>query len=462
MGRTIEHVVVLMLENRSFDHLLGTLPNVHGITYAVPNPRRDGKTFVSAYPSTDPALAPSPQHDLKGVLEQLSNGNTGFVRDYEGTDGVNDSNVANPMAYYGGTDLTSPVAALQTLATQYRVSDQYFCSLPAETWPNRFFVHAATSGGHVRNDKRLYHMPTIFDHLDAPDVRLTWKVYCDFIPQVACFERLGLEWVRTRGASGSRFASLEQFDRDCQSGELPSYSFIEPNYLIPGGDDDHPPHDLFKGDALIREVHAAVHGSPKWPTTVLIVTFDEHGGFYDHVSPPAAPPPGLVNTDDQVDPDGREFDFKSLGPRVPFVLVADGLEPGEPLRPPDGGFFDHTSILATVERLWGLPALSDRDQAASDFLDVLGAEPMRIDRLAQVDLEARAEDLLEAERTRSRGRLDLIRPSWPAWGIVGDVAGNRARHETTDLASSLSWMAFRLVIQAVAVKLRGRLRLRTQ
>ena len=162
------------------------------------------------------------------------------------------------------------------------------------------------------------------------------------------------------------------FARDAASGGLPAYSFIEPRYFadrllnkIPN--DEHPPHNVAYGEGLIAAVYNAVRGGPGWPQTLLVITFDEHGGCFDHVAPPRATPPGGPT------PDG--FAFDRFGVRVPAVIVSPYVRPGAVIRPPEPTPFDHTSIIATLRKLFGFAGLTARDAAAPDLLAALGATP---------------------------------------------------------------------------------------
>lgn len=393
----IEHVVVLMLENRSFDQVLGSLPAsstdkaIDGVSPGISNKSGNG-VDIPLHEITDPSVSPSPNHSYESVWAQIACGQmSGFVTDYERVTGVGIGSEAatQVMGYYVPTAETpGPAGYIQYLASEYAVSDRWFCSLPAETWPNRLFAHAATSGCHFANDIVLYDMETIYDRLDAastlPVAGRRWAIYCDFVPQLACVERFGLKWLTTRHQRNSRFRSLQQFEDDCKQGSLPTYAFIEPRYfgpkhILPKADDGHPPHDLGEADRLVKRTYLALRQSPAWEKTLLLITFDEHGGFYDHVAPPSAPAPealgGRSFTPLASAVPNPPFDFTMLGPRVPFVMVSSRALGGIRIRPNEGRYFDHTSILATVERLFGLPPLTTRDRDADDLLHWISATP---------------------------------------------------------------------------------------
>ena len=379
----IEHVVVLMLENRSFDSMLGWLrpgdPNFRGLTGQESNPDPGGLAVpVWNQPGSDQETmcipAPDPgeffAQDMNAQLFGAGKPPTGvptmdgFVINYLGQAGVAAAN-ANAVMHYFTPD---QVPVISTLANSFGVSDCWHASAPCQTWPNRFFVHTATAGGYVNNmpPHFPYQMKSVFELLDA--AQKTWHVYFHDIPQSATLANV---W--ESGAQNFRLFEAE-FVADAMAGNLPNYSFIEPRYFtnvlfnhMPN--DQHPPHNVQYGEQLIATVYNAVRNGPGWRNTLLIVTYDEHGGSYDHVPPPAAPPPGGPT------PDG--FAFDRYGVRVPAVIVSPRIKAGTVVRPPDDctNPFDHTSIIATLRALWGLGGpLTGRDAAAPDLLQVLACD----------------------------------------------------------------------------------------
>ncbi len=270
------------------------------------------------------------------------------------------------------------VPVISTLAREFAVCDCWHAAAPCQTWPNRFFVHTATANGHENNAPSHfpYLMPTIFDRLS--EAGQDWKIYFHDAPQALTLTRL---WEHIDG-----FRLYDEFREDAANGTLPAYSFIEPRYFpdLSLPNDEHPPHVVTLGEQLIADIYNALRSGPGWAKTLLIVTYDEHGGCYDHVAPPAAIPPGPVAT--------TPFAFDRYGVRVPAVLVSPYIAPGTVLRAPAGGPpFDHTSIIATLRRRFALGApLSLRDQAAPDLAGVLtlatpdNAGPPRIEALPYV------------------------------------------------------------------------------
>jgi phospholipase C len=413
----IKHVFVLVLENRSFDHMLGLVVGA-GIDAQTGSPTTvDGPTDQTnvyngaTYPvrADAPFVLPvDPPHeyadvqlqltstaivDKSGIYPPLTLG--GYVESYAGEAAADQSaeGLADPgvvMACYTPQQL--PV--LGTLAREFAVCDRWFSSMPGPTWPNRFFLHAATSGGLDRSPTGMeivrsqfggYHFEngSIFEALDRAG--LQWRVYCgDPLPQVSALSVMTLDTMRTH------YRRFDDFRSDLQESDFAaSYVFIEPNYGVlerPLGDfqcgnSQHPKDDVTRGEALVKQTYEAIRQSPHWESSLLVVTYDEHGGFYDHVPPPAAVPPG-----DVTDPanNGNGFTFEVLGTRVPAVVISAWVPDlrtdqrgGRSGNLVDHTEYDHTSLLSTVERLFGLPSLTARDDAANDFLHLLSARQPR-------------------------------------------------------------------------------------
>ncbi len=378
----IRHVVVLMLENRSFDSMLGRLypagGGFDGLTGQESNVwhRPDGAPQTIAV-WTDPALRaqslcipdPDPGELFSDIHTQIhgldpAGGPTmgGFVDDYMRQPPTTPA--FDPRAVmHGFTPDQLPV--LSTLARAFGVSDRWHAAAPCQTWPNRFFAHCATAAGYINNDPPHfpYEMETVFNRL--ADAGAEWRIYFHDIPQTATLWRL---WGSVLRGRFRRFT--DDFARDAAAGTLPAYSFIEPRYFTDAlagtlPNDAHPPHNIAEAEALVARVYNAVRSGPGWPRTLLVITFDEHGGCYDHVVPPPATAPGGPT------PDG--FDFGYFGVRVPAVIISPHVRPGSIIRPPGLTPFDHTSLIATLRRLFAFAPLTPRDAAAPDLLDALGA-----------------------------------------------------------------------------------------
>ncbi len=410
----IRHVFVLVLENRSFDHLLGaSTGTVDDDGRIVPGVGVDGPTDQAnvhggaTFPvrAGAPFVMPAdPPHEFCDVLLQLTStaidGNPGDDRcAYSGeyppiTLGGFVDNYANQASLENNADALADLGAvmscltaeqvpvLSTLAREFAMCDQWFSSMPGPTWPNRFFLHAATSGGLDRSPTGLetarsqfagyqFQNGSIFEALDRRG--LGWRVYHgDPFPQVAALSVMDLKTMQ------SHFRGVDELREDLADEDgAPAYVFIEPNYVLLEpplfdfrcGNSQHPTDDVARGEALVRQVYEAVRQSPHWESSLLVITYDEHGGFYDHVVPPEAVPPGDVT--DPVN-NGHGFRFDRLGVRVPAVVVSPWVPAVV-----DHTRYDHSSLLSTVERLYGLPPLTARDAQANDFLHLLSAQSPR-------------------------------------------------------------------------------------
>ncbi|MCU1682177.1 MAG: Phosphoesterase family [Amycolatopsis sp.] len=394
----VEHVVVMMLENRSMDHMLGYLyqdtgnvsPRGHafeGLTGQENCQGVDGKP-VSVFPITtetadayfmpgaDPGegyaatnnqLYGSKKAPAAGAVASM----TGFVTDYAVAIKANHTKgwyvvpgTTPDMIMGCYTPQTLPV--LSALARGFAVCDHWFCSVPTMTMPNRAFACAGTSQGHLDDKTKSFTVPSIFDKLSAHGV--PWKIYGDTASPLT-----RLDFPDTSAAPLSHIGRFANFKADAAAGILPAYAFLEPSWSSTGNS-QHPNYNVALGEQLLLDVYRAVKDGPKWAATLLIITYDEHGGCYDHVPPPW----GAVGPDDTVGESG--FDFARFGPRVPTVLVSPLIEAGTVFRVPDGTTpLDHTSILATVERRWSVPALTRRDAVAPDVGAALTLTTARTD-----------------------------------------------------------------------------------
>jgi len=366
----IEHVVVLMLENRSFDHMLGDLgiAGVERPSRGTANPLRPddpaGPEYETQWIAGDEDVSVDPGHGYLDVMRQLTATdslevpaggltNKGFVWSYAGrlhAEGASISRAGEIMH----CSHTTRVPVLSTLAREFAVCTRWFCSLPSETWPNRLFAHAAQSDNLVHNVARRYDIRSIFDALR--DAGVSWAVYAGDIPQSAAFIRRGDFFLRP-------FHPLADFFSDVARGTLPHYSFLEPAHFGPWADNQHPTQPVWRGERLIKRVYEALAANHEiWHRMLFIVTYDEHGGYYDHVAPPAADPPHEGDRDPV-----HGFGFNLLGPRVPAVVVSPLVRRGA-----DATVRDHASIVKTVREAFGIAApLTDRDAAAASVLDLL-------------------------------------------------------------------------------------------
>ena len=397
---SVEHIIVLMLENRSFDHMLGFLyadagnaaPSgqpFDGLTGAEANPDSPGQpvtvfkiepTTANAYfmPGADPGegyMATNSQSfgTIHGpATPGAPPAMQGFVKDFAYTLGWQSrepSWTILPGTTAGdimGCFSPEALPVLSALARGYAVCDRWFSSAPTETMPNRAFALAATSQGHLDDKTRTFTSPSIFGLLGKNGA--TWGIYGyhDEPLTKSTFTDIA-------AASGGTIGKFPDFTAAAAAGTLPSFSFLEPSWESTGNS-QHPAYDVALGEQLIHDVYEALRSGPGWPNTLLVITYDEHGGCYDHVPPPygATPPDATVGE--------FGFDFTRFGVRVPTVLVSPLIAPGTVYRAPEGGApLDHTSTLKTVEQRWGLPALTARDAAAPGFGDVLTLAAARTD-----------------------------------------------------------------------------------
>jgi phospholipase C len=384
----IEHFVVLMLENRSFDHLLGSLkaqnPAIVGARdneFTNPtDPAAPASPTVSVGPVSSFAMPFDPGHEFIDVQIQLYGRAQTAAR--EPAPRVDPAPMSG-FVYSAELAAQSPARAalvMQTfppgklsvitaLATEFAVFNYWHSSLPGPTWPNRFFAHAATSGGLSDSPKDAdilagYTFPagTIYQRL--AEAQKTWRIYHDGLPHTAGIDSLRSEFLNV---FTKNFREMDRFESDLRSGDLPDFVFIEPRYdtghEFVGGNSMHPKNDARKGEALIKSVYEAIRSSRFWGETMFIVAFDEHGGFFDHVSPPAAiPPGGDARYANPVD----HFNFDRLGVRVPAIVVSAYTNKGTVIGDSPLDYYDHTSILATVEKRFGLQPMTNRDKAAWD------------------------------------------------------------------------------------------------
>jgi phospholipase C len=335
----IDHIVVLMLENRSFDHMLGYLKlegglPVDGLDASMSNTHA-GKTYrVHHLKSTKLTKEQDPGHGGTDVKEQVSNGNGGFVSNYA-KHNPGDPNPGTVMGYYNGTDL--PV--YDHLAREYAVCDKWFCSVPGATWPNRLYAACGRAASSKDNKRQpLYAVPSFVRHLDR--ARVSWRWYAhEYVATLRLTDdryRFSLSARNFRYFDRRTAALGRSFLEHAAEGNLASVSWIDPNFVDfdllgpAGSNDDHPPSDVKAGQKLVLALYTALASSPKWSKTLLVVTYDEHGGFFDHVSPPAA-------KDDSAA-------FRSYGPRVPALVVS----PWIPRRKISHELYDHTSIIKTI------------------------------------------------------------------------------------------------------------------
>ena len=357
----IEHVVVLMMENRSFDHLLGWLPGANG--------RQAGLRFEdpAGVKHKTFALAPTigfqgcnnldPDHSWEGGRIQVNGGKMdGWLKAQ--------SDIFS-IGYYERKDRPF----FSELAMNFTTLDRYHCSILAETFPNRFFQHSAqTPVLHNGEVTVAQTVPTIWDNLAAAG--LSGKYYFSDIPFVAVWGNKYLPIAHT----------FPEFLIDAAAGTLPAVSFLDPRFVDEGqgtSGDDHPHGDIRAGDAFMSQAFHAVANGPGWAKTVFVVTYDEWGGFFDHVRPPLSV---AANDVDPPDDDGNVL----LGVRVPTIVASPWTRSGHEHDHEHGHeprihshLFDHTSVLKLIEWRWNLPNLTARDAADSNITNLVHALDFR-------------------------------------------------------------------------------------
>jgi phospholipase C len=382
-----DHIVVVMMENHSFDNLLGAIMNsgqgaADGLQFdsggvaTNSNPDATGAA-VTAFPFPSTAQGKNVSQNWNATHKQVNGGQMdGFVTSV---------GAPQPMGYYPPEVL--PFA--YSLANTFTLANRWFSSVPCPTYPNRRFLLAGTAYGNITTSIDTLTDPpppngTIFDRLDAQGI--SWRNYFSDVPMTAVIPSI-IEGYPTN------LAPISDFFDDCKNDKLPSVSFVDPAVgalstivaaldsvpllktlldtlgVKPAGQatTEEDPQSMYYGEKWAHGVVEAVLQSPAWPRTLLIYTYDEHGGYYDHVPPPAAIPPdsippALAATDA---PGGYDI----YGPRVPAVVVSPYAKPNSVT----DVVHDHTSVLATIEAKWNLPALTARDANATtvmDFLDV--------------------------------------------------------------------------------------------
>jgi phospholipase C len=399
----IQNVFVLMLENHSFDHLLG-FSGITGIDAETGNATivngltgNESNTYLGVpYGVGRPAgfsMPIDPGHEFTDTLLQLTGSgqaydpalgyptinNSGFVNDYVTSLSPDEGKASGDFGEIMKCFSQGQLPVLNALCRAFAVCDQWHSSMPGPTWPNRFFVHAASSGGldHSPTTAEIlawqtlggvnFENGTLFDQLRA-GFDDGYRLYrgnnflSDDFPNVAAL----------KGISSLDVHPFNNFASDVNApGYDALYTFIEPSYgdvlnnTYKGGTSQHPLDDAAGGEQLIKETYEAIRNSPLWPKSLLIVTWDEHGGFYDHVAPPAAVPPG----DRTIQPgmNAYGFDFKQYGVRVPAVIVSPLIPRGII----DHRLYDHSSVSRTLQDLFSLKPMTARDKNANSLLPLL-------------------------------------------------------------------------------------------
>lgn len=347
-------VVVLMMENRSFDHMLGWMEGVDGKQAGLSYEDSQGTAYETRpmAPDWQGCELQDPFHTWQAMAAHYNNGaNDGFLS----TQPLNDY---FPIGYYVEGDL--PI--LEALAKEYTLFDSYFSSMLGPTWPNRLYQLCATTdldytGFFPETDAdRPVHLETaIFDRLKEAD--LTGGYYYFGEPMTGLFASKKYDSISYK---------IDQFWDDAKEGTLPNVTFVDPDYTYHSefngtSNDYHPYGSVRVAESFVAKVHDALKDSPQWDRMVFVLNFDESGGFYDHVPPPA------VEDDTQLTGDGPFPDLKRLGFRVPAIAMG----PYAPKKIDNGGPYEHSSVLKMIEWRWGLEPMSVRDAKAHNLAEAL-------------------------------------------------------------------------------------------
>jgi len=451
----IQNVFVLMLENHSFDNMLA-FSGIKGIDAATTSDSNsyNGTTYNVQSPAIDP-MPTDPGHEFTDTVVQLAGqgktyppggpypaiNNSGFAANYavtttEGPAPV-PADIGDIMKCF---QTQSQMVGMYQLASQFVVCDHWFSSLPGPTWPNRYFLHGASSNGldHSPSKEELFEWETfdgfrypkgsIFDAMQAAGI--SYRLFHDttgpiegWIPQVSGIHNIDIWDVHEISTFQSEVGSTTTL--------YPyQYTFIEPSYgdiangSYEGGSSQHPMDGVSNGDALIAKVYETIRNSPIWERSVLIVTYDEHGGFYDHVAPKPAPAP-----DDGSSSKYNEsgFLFNQYGVRVPGIVVSPYGTAGV-----DDTLYDHASVLATIEWLFGLAHLTDRDKKANRIKGIEKASPARTDapKTLNVPAPGPVQSRLSPEERAAR-ELEPVPDRSTLMGFLGALLKSDTKIETT-------------------------------
>jgi phospholipase C len=378
-----DHIVVVMMENHSFDNLLGALslsgqPNAHGLHFdragAARNTNPGPSGPVTSFPFLSTEQGSNVTQTWNATHEQIDGGAMdGFVRSVDSE---------QPMGYWTQDEL--PFA--YSFASSFTLANHWFCSAPCQTYPNRRFLMAGTAYGDIATSLASLQDPppsngTIFDRLHAYGI--SWKNYFTDLPQTAIIPSIIKKYP-------GNLELIAKFYADCAAGTLPSVSFVDPEFglisevgsllaKVPGleaigakletvGGDEEDPQNMSYGENWAYKIVEAVLNSPAWPRTLLVYTSDEHGGYYDHVPPPAAIPPDSIPP--ELGPEDVPGGYDIYGPRVPAIVASPYSKPNAVTNV----VHDHTSVLATIEAKWNLPFLTYRDANAKTVIDFLDVE----------------------------------------------------------------------------------------
>jgi|EP00942_MAST-04A_sp_MAST-4A-sp1_P013176 phospholipase C len=371
-----------MLENRAFDHMCGFFPNVNGLKGNETNPLNTSQPTKQkvTVQKTSPYIGPiDPVHSTPATTSKIY-GQACLKQNppcnKPTMDGFIEYSLKNGNSLHDASTLMNAftperLPILSTLAEEFAIFDKFHASVPGPTWPNRLFQLMGTSKGCTETNQRnphtfLYFGKTIFDLVE--EAGHDWRFYYKDAPlEMALIAKLTFHPFKVKG--------WRKFKKDVAEGTLPSFSWVNPQWFVnktsgEGSSDQHPDHDVRLGEALLKEVYETLRAGKNWEKTALIITYDEHGGYYDHVSPPENIP-----APDDIKSYPDDFDFQRLGIRVPTLLISPWIqkgtvisEPHEHEKPQSNSEFDLTSIISSVKNIFNAPNhLTKRDAWAATF-----------------------------------------------------------------------------------------------
>lgn len=387
----IKNVVVLVQENLSFDHFFGGLTydrNIDGVVnrpFCNPaNVSLSHSPKVCASNTAQNIASEDPNHSIAGGNMQIF----GTYHPLMGAQSSMDGFITEQRASYVKDNLTRAaevinyftpdhIPVFNAIAENFVLFDRWFASVPGPTNPNRAYLTSGTSYGHGMNDPAFNQsglpQKSIFEQLS--DKGITWANYENSTKSDPSFlpDALFYQWTAKSDTGRTNIQPIERFYKDARDGTLPAFTWINPeccNYMSM-----HPPSPINMGENFVKGIYEAIRSSPQWNDTLFILTFDEHGGFADHVSPPSEVPPGDSLTYTEMAPDGHPytFHFNRLGVRVPTMLISPWVSKGlVQNKPADGGAeFTHTSILKFLSELWGLDSLTPRVDWSPSFSNLI-------------------------------------------------------------------------------------------
>jgi phospholipase C len=358
----IEHIVVIMQENRSYDHYFGRLRKKSGPPRGSSNPDPTGGDPIKPFHTHLYCEVDDLDHSWNGTHHEVNGGAMdGFTAENVTS---NDPKGQRAMGYYTKRDLPY----YYKLYKKFAMGDRYFCSLLSQTFPNRYYLLAGTSFGEIRNNipdlgGPQYTARTIFNLMDEAVPQVSWKVYYSDLPFAAIFGYVRQNRLGNLYTMGSNDATNPLL-LDAANGTLPQVAYVDPSFAGETENDEHPPTNIQLGQAFTAKIINAIMNGPNWSNTVIFLTYDEHGGFWDHVPPPpACLPDNIPPTLNGGDVPGM---FDNYGVRVPMVAIS----PYSRRAFVSHTVYDHTSILRFIENRFDLPALTARDANADPMLEL--------------------------------------------------------------------------------------------